>query len=508
MKKCVKCGMEKGLDQFPKTGRICKACRAEYLRILRQSPEMKLKMVEYRQQNRDRINEIKRQAYRRNAATVKSKNNRYYHDNADRCRARQRDYQIKTETKDVTSWLAKCLKHAKSGDIRLNRDFNITLDYIYNLYNAQGGRCAITGQQMTHNRDDLFAISIDRIDSSIGHIIGNVQLVCRAINLAKRELTNDDIYEFMLATTGTMSRINVPDFSEYDYPESTAHYPLGWKRAVIEKLRRKFDSFIPPQYDVGVLNNDLVEIGRYSVNDYLIGNQWRLYKPENKPWAGKRMIWHFQPHLWSVKTQDKPTIPEVWGQGPIFERALTNLVNGETKISFDRIIRELIFAGAGVPSQMHPGFAKAVLMHFGARGILYDPCCGWGGRLLAAHNLGLSYHGCELSPDTHSGLINIAKTCGMASYNIRNVDCLSDDVPKADIMFTSPPFGSESYKDSMDNIDIHELLRRTSNIPLRILHVNTALLRTIEPSQIIPIQTRNRAADVNTDDYLAIFRTK
>jgi hypothetical protein len=34
--------------------------------------------------------------------------------------------------------------------------------------------------------------SLDRIDSSIGYVVGNVQLVCRIANVSKNALSTDD----------------------------------------------------------------------------------------------------------------------------------------------------------------------------------------------------------------------------------------------------------------------------------------------------------------------------
>lgn len=52
---------------------------------------------------------------------------------------------------------------------------------------------------MTHKLRDLFAASIDRIDSAKGYVAGNVQLVCKAINLAKSAHSNDEILDFVTA---------------------------------------------------------------------------------------------------------------------------------------------------------------------------------------------------------------------------------------------------------------------------------------------------------------------
>lgn len=62
------------------------------------------------------------------------------------------------------------------------------------LWEAQGGKCALTGLPLMHTyaRDQplkaLFNASVDRIDSSRGYVEGNVQLVAVRANLMKGDL--------------------------------------------------------------------------------------------------------------------------------------------------------------------------------------------------------------------------------------------------------------------------------------------------------------------------------
>lgn len=75
------------------------------------------------------------------------------------------------------------------------RDIEVTIDskYLDELWHSQKGRCAYTNQKLTlpkkHNDRDYTA-SVDRIDSTKGYIEGNVQFVCRAVNLMKNQFTH------------------------------------------------------------------------------------------------------------------------------------------------------------------------------------------------------------------------------------------------------------------------------------------------------------------------------
>ena len=77
------------------------------------------------------------------------------------------------------------------------REFNLDIEYIMSLWTSQQGRCSLTGLPMSHKFDDMVAVSIDRIDSSKGHVKGNIQLVCQAINRMKNSHTNEETISFI-----------------------------------------------------------------------------------------------------------------------------------------------------------------------------------------------------------------------------------------------------------------------------------------------------------------------
>jgi hypothetical protein len=77
-------------------------------------------------------------------------------------------------------------------------DYEVTAEYLIDLWQRQEGRCAISGVVLTHHNDGSgakdFNASIDRIDSQQGYIPGNVQLVALRVNLLKQSLSNDMLY--------------------------------------------------------------------------------------------------------------------------------------------------------------------------------------------------------------------------------------------------------------------------------------------------------------------------
>ena len=108
-------------------------------------------------------------------------------------------YHAFKRTKSVRTYLqylrSKALQRKKGNEV-------ISLDALELLWYSQNGNCALTGWQMTMELANGVVqtnCSIDRIDSSIGYIVGNVQLVCRIANIAKTNLSQDDFYKLCKA---------------------------------------------------------------------------------------------------------------------------------------------------------------------------------------------------------------------------------------------------------------------------------------------------------------------
>ena len=78
-----------------------------------------------------------------------------------------------------------------------NLPFEISIDYLWQLYEQQDGKCALTGLQInfgekTTDRSDA---SLDRIDSNHGYVVGNLQWVHKDIQKMKMELPRERFIE-------------------------------------------------------------------------------------------------------------------------------------------------------------------------------------------------------------------------------------------------------------------------------------------------------------------------
>lgn len=71
---------------------------------------------------------------------------------------------------------------------RNNLDFDVTKEYLNDLFINQEGKCRLSGLKITFPKrwnDKEYTASLDRIDSSKGYVKGNVQWVHKHVNIMK-----------------------------------------------------------------------------------------------------------------------------------------------------------------------------------------------------------------------------------------------------------------------------------------------------------------------------------
>jgi hypothetical protein len=87
----------------------------------------------------------------------------------------------------------------KSQRLKQGIEYDLSSDEVIELWEAQNGRCALSGVLMTHQRDGSYSdktrkefnASIDRINPSGPYTRENVQLVATRINTMKHTLSQD-----------------------------------------------------------------------------------------------------------------------------------------------------------------------------------------------------------------------------------------------------------------------------------------------------------------------------
>jgi lambda repressor-like predicted transcriptional regulator len=124
----------------------------------------------------------------------------------------------KSETSEITKWHklrtkdipGKFITNWKASAKTRGHAWEVSPEYLQSLFNKQGGLCFYTGIKLNNviskskslNRVDPNKMSLDRKDSSLGYIPGNVVLCSAFANYAKSDFPLD-VFIDLLKTAGT-----------------------------------------------------------------------------------------------------------------------------------------------------------------------------------------------------------------------------------------------------------------------------------------------------------------
>jgi hypothetical protein len=110
-----------------------------------------------------------------------------------RCMACAKSAEYRSNMLDYKWRLNKLLASAKFRAVDKKLPFNLTQDYLIDLWDENSGRCVITGRSLELSSSGVphqvnsNAPSIDRIIPKLGYVVGNVRLVTYHANVAISE---------------------------------------------------------------------------------------------------------------------------------------------------------------------------------------------------------------------------------------------------------------------------------------------------------------------------------
>jgi len=90
--------------------------------------------------------------------------------------------------------------HYKKNAKNRNIEFNVTIEYLWDVYIKQNKKCPYTGVDLILSPKTSYSrtpenASLDRIDSSKGYVEGNVQWVLKRVNNMKNDMSHIDFIE-------------------------------------------------------------------------------------------------------------------------------------------------------------------------------------------------------------------------------------------------------------------------------------------------------------------------
>lgn len=100
-------------------------------------------------------------------------------------------------TPSLHRFLTQLAQGAKTGARSRGIVFALEIDDVLGMYVRQHGRCALTGETLTHQRGTVTgrersAASLDRIESARNYTLDNVHLVCQVVNLMKSNMSMEE----------------------------------------------------------------------------------------------------------------------------------------------------------------------------------------------------------------------------------------------------------------------------------------------------------------------------
>ena len=216
--------------------------------------------------------------------------------------------------------------------------------------------------------------------------------------------------------------------------------------------REKYDEIVPKIVDEFV-NAGFAETEKFFEKKIDVSKEYEDLKKDNidpdkitaqKTSKSNKIIRKYMPHIYSVEDYKGDNIVKLWKRENI-EKAFKSLdkPNRTVNSQFSEFKRAIKFNPVTIYS---PIMTKSIVKDLDCKTV-FDPCIGWGGRMIGTTCLGEDYHytGCEPFTKTYDGLENMAKELNIENqvtlYN-KGVETVLEEIndKRYDMCLTSPPY--------------------------------------------------------------------
>lgn len=197
--------------------------------------------------------------------------------------------------------------------------------------------------------------------------------------------------------------------------------------------------------------NALVDLGKVTKAE--MGGEGGLVGPVRS--VGVKCCASFFPNRYSARSKwSKLTAFEAWHDEKELRRAVVFQVKAGDPVRPSRVLKAITM-NCRTPSVFRPTVARFIYETFCKPGDrVWDPCAGYGGRLMGAAAAGVHYVGTDVEPETVKGNRALADALGY-TCEVHCVPAQDFDPPPVSLVFTSPPYfdqeqyqgGQQSWKD-------------------------------------------------------------
>lgn len=169
--------------------------------------------------------------------------------------------------------------------------------------------------------------------------------------------------------------------------------------------------------------------------------------------VGTKVCNSFFPNRYHAKYRGSLSAWEAWHNDVALRKAVELQVESGDPTSPQRVLKAILFHHR-TPSVFRPAVAKYVYETYAKGGVVWDPCAGYGGRLMGAMAAGVAkYIGTDVESETVAGNQALAKVLGVSdkcSVILSKAEEHAIQEP-LDLVFTSPPyFDLEVYGDASE----------------------------------------------------------
>jgi len=178
--------------------------------------------------------------------------------------------------------------------------------------------------------------------------------------------------------------------------------------------------------------------------------QYRVEDETLHPWSvsGNRACLPYFPNRYKAASRGVRTAFEAWHDDKVLRWAIRFQLDAGDPVLPHRVLRAVTMQHR-TPSVFRPTVARWVYETYcRSGGKVWDPCSGYGGRLLGAFAAGVRYVATDVEPETVEGNRRLAERLGFTDAEIHECPAERFDPGTVDLVFTSPPyFDREQYSD-------------------------------------------------------------
>ncbi len=191
---------------------------------------------------------------------------------------------------------------------------------------------------------------------------------------------------------------------------------------------------------------------RYHYNDSELLADWQRlrltqeFKTGSQFRPGIRLCQHFCDNFWHISNRRGMSFAKAWQDPDIMEGVRQWGLQGMSNLWLSWIRRAVYMrAGLANSSFYRPHFSKQICMLTQQEeGRVFDPCMGWGGRMLGTLAQGWHYIGCEPNATTFANLVRMVEFIGqehrVSMHAIPAEQFDFDSMEPVDVVVTSPPY--------------------------------------------------------------------